>query len=138
MATGEATLFKGDVRTMDAAGTRAEAVATRGGVIVAVGSARDVAAAVPVARVRDVATQLPWLIDAHTHACIALHYGGVVRLTPPRVTDIASLQQTIAEAAKATPPGDWVVAFEWDELRLRERRAPTREELDDAVPDRPF
>jgi predicted amidohydrolase YtcJ len=39
---------------------------------------------------------LPGFIDAHHHPCIVALYGALVRLTPPTVTDIPSLQRAIA------------------------------------------
>jgi predicted amidohydrolase YtcJ len=120
---------------------RADAIAWHDGVLVAVGTRADVLrAAGPDAEIWSAggATVLPGFIDAHHHACIAAIYGGTVRLAPPDVTDIASLQRALARASSALPAGQWLVATEWDELLLAERRPPTREEIDDAVPDRPL
>ncbi len=126
---------------MDTAETRAEAIAWNDGRIVAVGT-RDavVRAAGEGAETVDAdrATVLPGFVDAHHHPSIVAMYGGLVRLTPPRVVDIASLQKTLAEAAATLPAGEWLVAMEWDEMLLAERRPPTRAELDDAVPDHPL
>ncbi|MEI8254459.1 MAG: amidohydrolase family protein, partial [Deltaproteobacteria bacterium] len=141
MAGHADVLFNASVLTQDTLGTRAEAVAWREGAIVAVGSSTEVAlVAGPGARSWDAAgaTVLPGFIDAHHHPCIVALYGGVVRLAPPAVTDIASLQCALAAAASTLPPGQWLVATEWDEFLLAERRPPTRRELDDAVRDRPL
>jgi predicted amidohydrolase YtcJ len=81
---------------------------------------------------------LPGFIDAHQHPSLAALYAGGVQLVAPAVTDIASLQEALATAARALTPGAWLVAMNWDEARLKERRPPTRLELDDAVPDRPL
>lgn len=82
-------------------------------------------------------TILPGFIDAHHHAGLHALYGGSVRLAPPDVTDMASLQRVIAAEAKRAREG-WLVATDWDDERLAERRPPTRQELDDACPDRPL
>ncbi|HEX7601355.1 MAG TPA: amidohydrolase family protein, partial [Polyangiaceae bacterium] len=134
-------LHNADVRTMDAAGTIAEAIAWRDGRVVAVGTRAEVErVAGPDAETWDGggATVLPGFIDAHHHPSIVALYGGLVRLVPPRVTDIASLQRALAEASAQLPPERWLVATGWDEALLAERRPPTRAELDDAVPDRPL
>jgi hypothetical protein len=129
------------VRTMDDARTEAEAIAIRAGAIFAVGARGPVLAiAGSDATVVDAsgAAVLPGFIDAHHHVGLSALYGGTARLTPPRVTNIASLQATLAEAAAELPPGRWLVAMDWDESQLAERRPPTRAELDDAVPDGPL
>lgn len=133
-------LVNADVRTMDGAGRRAEAVAWRGAQLLAVGTRADVLhAAGPDARVEDLggATVLPGFIDAHHHAAIVTLYGAQVRLTPPAVTDIASLQRAVAAAARSLPAGGWLVVLDWDEHLLAERRAPTADELDEAAPEHP-
>ena len=128
------------VRTMKRGAATAEAIAFADERIVAVGTREQVLRAAG-AKAREVqlggATVLPGFIDAHHHVAIAALYGGSLRLTPPQVTDIASLQTTLARAARALTPEQWLVATAWDETLLRERRPPTRAELDDAVPDRP-
>lgn len=132
-------LVGGQVRTM--AGTDAEALAFRDGRIVSVGDRAAVLLdAGADAEVHDVggATLLPGFVDAHHHVVIAALYGGAARLVAPEVHDVPSLQTALATAARGLAPGQWLVAMGWDEARLRERRPPTRAELDDAVPDRPL
>ncbi|MEZ6183622.1 MAG: amidohydrolase [Planctomycetota bacterium] len=129
------------MRCLDAAGTVAEAIAFRGETILAVGARADVlAAAGPDAVLHSLggATVLPGFIDAHHHVALAALYGGLVRLVPPEVRDVASLQAALRRASAALPPGRWLVAMEWDAGLLAERRAPTRAELDEAVGDRPL
>lgn len=133
-------LLNADVRTGDSTTSRAEAIAWRDGVIVAVGDRTAVTdAAGEGAESVDVGgrTVVPGFIDAHHHASIVALYGGTLRLTPPTVTDIPSMQEALRSAAARSKDG-WIVATNWDEELLAERRAPTRDELDDAVPDRPL
>jgi len=141
MSTRAQVLVHADVRTMVAAETRAEAVAWRGRDIVAVGSRDEVLrVAGPAADVWDAegATTLPGFVDAHHHPSIVALYGGQVRLAPPGVVDVGGAQRALADAAKGLPPGRWLVACDWDEINLAERRPLTRQEVDDAVPDRPL
>lgn len=129
------------VSCMDPSRTLGEAIALRDGAILAVGAREPVLrAAGDDCEVIDTggALVLPGFIDAHHHVAIGSLYGGAARLTAPRVRDIPSLQAELASAAKALEPGRWLVAMEWDETRLEERRPPTLAELDDAVPDRPL
>lgn len=135
------TVWIGDVHTANPDQPRAEAIAYQGERIVSVGPRAQVLAdAGPDATVREVGDQaiVPGFIDAHHHVCISALYHGLIRLTPPDVHDIPSLQAKLANAARATPEGAWLVAMEWDEALLAERRPPTRQELDDAVGDRPL
>jgi len=134
-------LTGGRLHCMDEHRTRADAIAYADGKILAVGDrVAVVEAAGPEATLHDLggATVLPGFVDAHHHVSISALYGGLVRLTPPGVTDIPSLQAALAEAARGLAPGRWVVAMEWDEGLLAERRPPTRSELDEAVGDRPL
>lgn len=133
-------LVNADVRTL-AEPPRAEAIAWRDGRVLAVGPRAEVERAAGArAEARDVggATVLPGFVDAHHHPGIVALYGGVVRLAPPQVTDVPSLQRALAAAAAELAPGEWLVATDWDEALLAERRPPTLRELDDAVPDRPL
>jgi predicted amidohydrolase YtcJ len=133
-------LVDADVRVMDGRGARADAIAWADGVILAVGRREDViAAAGPGAVPIGVggATVLPGFVDAHHHPNLVALYGGQTRLGPPEVTDVPALQRALARAARDLAPGAWVVGMDWDEARLAERRAPTRDELDQAVSDRP-
>ncbi len=119
---------------------RAGALAFADGIITAVGDKQAVLAASPGADVIDVgeATVMPGFIDAHHHVSISALYDGAVRLVRPAVRDIASLQETLRRAANASAADRWLVATHLDESLLTERRPPTRQELDDAVPDRPL
>lgn len=141
MPSDTCVVVNADVRVMDPGGARADALALRDGRILAVGAREEIlllAGAEAATWDAGGATLLPGFIDAHHHACLDALYGGRVRLAPPLVTDIASLQAALRDAARSLPPDRWLVATNWDELLLAERRPPTLEELDDAVPDHPL
>ncbi len=134
-----ATVLVARARTLDPSTPTAEALAFESGVITAVGDEATVRAAYPKADVHELGdvTLLPGFIDAHHHVGISALYEGTTRLAAPRVFDVASLQAALAEAARSSPADRWLIATLWDETLLRERRPPTRAELDAAVPDRP-
>ncbi|MBI5515066.1 MAG: amidohydrolase [Deltaproteobacteria bacterium] len=137
----ETHILHGDLRCMDTRDTRAEALAWRDGRLLAVGPRAAVTdAAGPGATEWDVggATVLPGFTDAHQHPSLGALWGGALRLVPPAVTDLAGLLGALERAGKALEPGRWLVAQEWDEHLLAERRPPRRDELDAAVPDRPL
>lgn len=127
------------VITMDARRPRAQALAVRGGRIVAAGSFDEARAAlgehVPVLDLGD-ATVLPGLIDTHMH----LLWTGLAHV----LLDLAG-ERSIEDVVRATrawadahPEAPWVVSSDgWEIEDIAERRLPTREELDRACPDRP-
>jgi predicted amidohydrolase YtcJ len=137
-------LVIGDVRTMRADGARAEALAARGGRIVAVGDAAELTALRgPETVVLDAGrrTVLPGLIDAHGHfGHVARSMATAVDCRTPPVKTIAEILARAAERAGAVPAGTWILlqgtTFQ-DEL-LAERRFPTPEELSAVSPDRPI
>ncbi|RME75238.1 MAG: amidohydrolase [Planctomycetota bacterium] len=71
----------------------------------------------------------PGLHDAHLH----LTDGGLSLLQlDARTDDLETLLARVRERARTLPPGAWIVGRGWDEGRLRQRRAPTLDELDHA------
>lgn len=132
-------LCNADVRVLDEKGERVRAIAFEGGRVRALGDEAE-ALATTCDDVWDLdgRTLLPGFIDPHQHPCVVALYGGLVRLGPPDVSDIPSLQRVLEARARELAPGEWLLAMEWDELLLVERRPPTRAELDAAVPDHPL
>jgi len=54
------------------------------------------------------------------------------------VPTLAEALQRLCDQAKRTPPKEWVrVVGGWSELQFAERRMPTLEEINEAVPDNP-
>ena len=131
-------VVNGNIVTVDARSTRAEAVAVRNGRIAAVGT--DVVVrrlAAPATRVIDARgrTVIPGLIDSHVHA---LGAAPVEAVTPFRtLASIAEVQESLRDVARRTSSPSWVWSPRVYPTRLKEGRFPTRQELDAAVPDRP-
>jgi predicted amidohydrolase YtcJ len=79
---------------------------------------------------------VPGFIDCHQHflegAAVA------VGLSLVRCRSIGDVLADLRVAAAKTPPGNWLRAFGCDEALIRERRGPTRDELDKAVPKNPL
>lgn len=138
-ASADMVLTGGKILTMDTANPRAEALAVRGGRILAVGSDQQIKRRVSATtKVVDLAGKhvTPGLIDAHSHVIgfgqMQLKY---VLLRPPKVNSFETLNNELAKAAKETPPGQWIVGRGFSEFR--EGRFPRRWELDDATPNHP-
>lgn len=115
----------------------AQAVIEQGGKIVYVGSeaiARKRAGTNARDRNLQGATLLPGFVDAHSHFAMRMQIETGVDLSDPAhpVTDIASLLGTLksAIADRGVQPGGWVVAWQYDDGKLAEKRHITAAELD--------
>lgn len=128
-------VVNGRVVTVDAAFSRAEALAVRDGRFVAVGTTAAVRAHVgPATRVIDARgrTIIPGLIDTHVHA---LDVAAAEAAQPFRnLRSIAEIQAWIRAEAARLPPDTWIWTPRVFPTRLAERRFPTRQELDAAAP----
>lgn len=141
LAPGEApdlVLLNGRVYTVDPALPRAEAFAVKHGRFLAIGSTDEIRNLVhPDTEVIDAAgrTVTPGFIDAHSHP----FYAGVRHLewVSCDLRSIAEIQSALRERAAATPPGEWVLGFMYDDTKLEEGRPLTRRDLDEAAPDHP-
>ena len=128
----------GDIITMDDRQPTAEAVAVRGGKIVAIGSLQDVLASKGTAtKMVDLGgrTLLPGFVDGHGHCFMVGLQAVSANLLPPpdhRIGDVASLQ-TELKAWANTPDSrkfKLVLGFGYDDAQLQEQRHPTRHDLD--------
>src|SRR5262249_37918770 len=81
-------------------------------------------------------TVAPGFIDSHLHFLEAA--AAVTGLAVWRCRGLGDLLADLRVAAGKTPPGNWLRAFGCDEALLADRRGPTREELDQAVPKNPL
>jgi len=115
----------------------ADAVVTRGGEILFVGSTRDAMEYQgESSRVVDLAgaTVIPGLVDSHTHVS-----GVGALLDQVNLVDIATEEEAVAlivERAQATPKGEWIIGRGWDEGAWA-NRYPDKALLTEAVPDHP-
>jgi predicted amidohydrolase YtcJ len=137
--TGEADLafVGGVVERVDAVGSRAQAVAVRGGRIVAVGTDADVREHVgPRTRVVDLAGRmlLPGFQDAHVHA----QGGGMdrLRIDLSGLHALGDYEAAIRTYAGDHPDAPWILGGGWA-MDVFEGGTPSRDELDRIVPDRP-
>lgn len=134
----------GDVRTMNPRVPRVEALATRDGRIVALGTPAELE---PLRGPRTVVvdargtTVLPGLIDAHGHfGHVARSMATGVDCRTPPASSIVDILGRAFERARSVAPGTWILlqgtTFQ-DEL-LAERRFPTPQELTEVSQDRPI
>ena len=115
----------------------AQAVVTRGGAIVFVGSTEDaLALRGETTRVVDLAgaTVIPGLVDSHAHI-----FDLGAKLDAIDLTDVATEEEAVAlvaEHAKSVPEGEWIFGAGWDEGAWADRY-PDKELLSKAVPNHP-
>ncbi len=136
-ATGPAdlVLLDGRIVTVDDRFSMATALAVRDGRFIAVGSNDDVRAYIgSTTRVIEGRgrTVIPGIIDTHVHA---LDVAAAEATQPFRnLRSIGELQNWIRNEAQRRPREAWIWTPRVFPTRLRERRFPTRQELDLAAP----
>jgi predicted amidohydrolase YtcJ len=139
-------LLGGRVRTMDPRGSVAEAIAIRADTIVAVGADADVRRTIgPCTQVTELRgrTVLPGVTDAHVHlASDASRAVGAVECRDfyePSIRSVSDVLERVAAAARGAAPDAWIHgrASPLQDMRMAERRFPTRQELDAAAPNNP-
>jgi hypothetical protein len=147
-AEADAIYFGGPIVTVDDQRPSAEAVAVKDGVIVAVGSRRDVegthkgAGTVMI----DLAgrTMIPGFVDAHGHMWGTGVQAMAANLLPPPdgpVRSIGDLQAQLRRwMATSNIARDFgvVIGFGYDDSQLAEQRHPTASELDEVSRDLPM
>lgn len=103
-------LINADVLTPNGS---APALAVRDGIIVAVGSAADVAASVPDARRIDLkgAAVMPGLVDSHVHATFAGLEQFACRIQPGAVAKV--IAETVKGCVAKARPGEWINGGNW-------------------------
>jgi predicted amidohydrolase YtcJ len=124
--------------TVDANFSIAEAIAIKGGRILAVGNDEDVfRLAGPSTQIIDAEGLpiLPGLYDSHVHIV-----GAATSELEEPIPDLATLEDAFAfirKKAAELPAGEWIVLRYAFATRLKEARFPTKAELDQAAPNHP-
>jgi len=140
MTRASLLLHNANVVTLDARGTRASTVVVAAGLIAWVGAGRPPPDAVPPGTDRvdcEGGTVLPGFVDPHCHPLALGAVLSAVDCSPGAVGSLGDIQDHLRGAASRVPAGAWIKAAGYDDLRLADRRHPTRADLDTAVPDRP-
>ncbi|MBI3078210.1 MAG: amidohydrolase family protein [Deltaproteobacteria bacterium] len=136
----EIVLVNGKVVTVDDRFSIREAVAIRDGKFLAVGTSAEIRAlAGPNTRVIDLKgrTVLPGLIDSHIHFLRSgFRWKWEVRVDEAQ--SLSDIFQAIKARAQQVPPGTWILVLGgWHWSQVKERRMPTRAELDAVAPNHP-
>ncbi len=146
MTRPDLVLYGGNVVTLDPALHTAEAVAIAGDRIAEVGAVRDIRRLAGAdTRLVDLAgrTVVPGLVDAHAH----MDREGLKLIYPSLAgaRSIDDVLQRIEALVKAAAPGAWIVTMPLGDppyyldvpANLREKRYPTRRDLDRVAPRNP-
>lgn len=137
--------FNGKIITMETEEpTYVEAIVEQNGKIAFVGSLKQAEKEFSNSNKIDLAgkTLLPGFIDPHSHFGMVSNTMGQVNLNPEPVGNVKNIQD-ILEALKAykeeknIPDGDWIFGWGYDDGQLEERRHPTKNDIDQVLPDNP-
>ena len=139
-AQADLILTNGKIATMTKEGQFVQALAVKDGKVLATGSnAQVLKLKRDSTQVIDAGgrTVIPGLNDSHLHVIReGLNYN--MELRWDGVTSLKRALQMLKEQAARTPDGEWVkVVGGWNEYQFEEKRLPTLEEINAAVPDKP-
>ena len=136
----------GDIVTLNDAQPTAEALAVKGGKILAVGARAEVESAHKgdTTKVVDLAGKalLPSFLDAHSHYVSALSVANQAKVYAPPAgpgKDVPSLIAAIEQfrAERSIPKGQLIQAYGYDDTVMPDGRLLNRDDLDQAFPDNP-
>lgn len=141
MPKADTIFMNGEVITMVSEGDVAEALAIRGGRILALGPEKTlrefVGSSTKMIDLKGRAVT-PGLVNSHDHF---LEHGWasafVVDIRYPRARSIREITALVSEKARTVGMGRWIFANVWDESLLEERRLPTRWDIDPVSPNNP-
>ncbi len=135
------TIFTGGkILTMDATKPNADALAVRGGKIVAVGAQEEVDALISNStRVIDLdgRTLMPGMIDSHAHTWSVVKDDYIV-ISPTEVSSFDEVLQKLNEGAAQLQDGEWLLAADYDGVVTPGGRQFTLQDLDGIAPNNPF
>ncbi len=139
--TGADLIFKNaNVITLIPDHPKAEAVATSGDKILAVGKNDDITGlSIRNTKIIDCAgkTVIPGFNDAHCHIFSLATSLMSIDLSPWSVKNIGDIKELIRKRALTLPPGKWISGTGYSEYHLEEKRHPNRWDLDEVAPDHP-
>lgn len=132
--------INGNVITMNELSPEANAIAVKNGSVLYVGETEDVLTLKgEQTEVVDLQgkTIMPGFVESHTHTT---GYGNnllQVDCRPAQTPSIDDILAKLKDAVEATPEGEWIRGWGWDDSRLAEKRNPTRWDLDKVAPNHP-
>ncbi|NUY81493.1 amidohydrolase [Flavobacterium sp. MAH-1] len=139
--TADLIVFNGKIATMHKPNEFVQAVAVKDGLILDIGKSSDILKKHSGNATQKIdakgKTVIPGLNDSHIHVIReGLNYNAELRWDG--VKTLKRAMEMLREQAARTPQGVWIkVVGGWNEYQFAEKRQPTIEEINAAVPDRP-
>ncbi len=140
MQTADLILKNANVITMDPARPTAELVVIKDNKILMVAGNTE------LEQVRGIKTRVidcqgktlvPGFNDAHCHIFSFVRKLLSIDLSPPSVRSIDDIKTAISRKAQTIPAGSWILATDYNEFYLAEKRHPTRRDIDEVAPNHP-
>ncbi len=134
-------IINGKIATMTGPNDFRQALAIKDGIIKEVGTSAQILSSYRsnTTKVIDAKgkTVIPGLNDSHMHIIReGLHFNSELRWDG--VKTLKRAMEMLKEQAQRTPPGVWIkVIGGWNEFQFAEKRQPTIQEINEAVPDKP-
>lgn len=134
-------IYHAKIATMEKQGVFTEAIAIKDGIILETGTTQQIRSRYEDSQTKMIdagnKTVIPGLNDSHIHVIReGLNYNAELRWDG--VTTLKRAMEMLKEQAARTPPGVWIkVVGGWNEFQFEEKRQPTIEEINAAVPDKP-
>ncbi|WP_078410166.1 amidohydrolase [Priestia abyssalis] len=141
MTIADLVFLNGEVVTVDERNTIAEAVAVEGNRIKAVGTNEEVKVFIgEKTKVIDLEGKslLPGFIDSHLHLTMYGVNQQAVNCKADHIKSLEDILSDLRDKAKETPKGQWVRAWGFNETKIKEKRYPTKEELDHISSEHPI
>ena len=138
MKSADLVLTNGNVITMNPKQPHAQAIAIKYDKIVEVGTNNEVKPwKNKNTKIVDLEekTVTPGFIDTHVH--IRGFGRSLTTIDLTGVNSIKEIQQKLKEQVQRTPRDKWIFAHGWDQERLKEKRYPTKQDLEKSSPNNP-
>ncbi|KAF2326522.1 amidohydrolase [Flavobacterium ginsenosidimutans] len=134
-------IYNGKIATMQKQNEFVQAIAMKDGIILDVGTEKNILSSYKSSTTKLIdakgKTVIPGLNDSHMHVIReGLNYNSELRWDG--VKTLKRAMEMLKEQAARTPDGVWIkVIGGWNEFQFEEKRQPTIEEINAAVPDKP-
>ncbi|WP_289659172.1 amidohydrolase [Flavobacterium panacagri] len=134
-------IYNGKIATMQKQNEFVQAIAIKDGIILDTGTEKNILASYKSSTTKLIdakgKTVIPGLNDSHMHVIReGLNYNSELRWDG--VKTLKRAMEMLKEQAARTPEGVWIkVIGGWNEFQFEEKRQPTIDEINAAVPDKP-
>ncbi|WP_035652262.1 amidohydrolase [Flavobacterium sp. ASV13] len=134
-------IYNGKIATMQKQNEFVQAIAMKDGIILDIGTEKNILSTYKSSETKLIdakgKTVIPGLNDSHMHVIReGLNYNSELRWDG--VKTLKRAMEMLKEQAARTPDGVWIkVIGGWNEFQFEEKRQPTIDEINAAVPDKP-